>query len=30
MGDKILVGEPEGRDHMADLGESGKIILKCI
>jgi hypothetical protein len=25
-----LVGNPEGRDHLEDLGVDGKIILECI
>ena len=25
---KVLVGKPEGRDHLEDPGEDGRIILK--
>jgi hypothetical protein len=27
---KILVGKPEGRNHLEDLGVDGRIILKWI
>jgi hypothetical protein len=27
---RILVGKSEGRDHLDDLGEDGKIILEWI
>jgi hypothetical protein len=26
----ILVGKPEGRDHLEDPGVDGKIIVDCI
>jgi hypothetical protein len=26
---KILIGKPEGRDHMEDLGINGMIIFEC-
>jgi len=28
--DEILVGRPEGKNHLKDLGVDGKIILKWI
>jgi hypothetical protein len=27
---KILIGNPEGRDHLGELGVDGRIILKWI
>jgi hypothetical protein len=27
---KILVGKPEGRDHVEDVGIDGRVILKWI
>jgi len=26
---RVLVGKPEGRDHLGDLGIDWRIILKC-
>jgi hypothetical protein len=35
MGDRrgvyrVLVGRPEGRDHLGDQGVDGIIVLKCV
>jgi hypothetical protein len=27
---RVLVGKPEGKDHLEDLGEDGRIIVKYI
>jgi len=26
----VLVGKPEGKDHLGDPGLDGRIILRCI